>query len=163
MSRRADRAAEWLTLMRTRLPEAAEDRDWPIRLDHCFGRVIYDNVLGHRWDRVLTEDAPAYEQMTDDRLDDCVRMAHAILNGPDQLLHALNDRSLAYRGELNGPAAEIPASQDPRSLSHVEQIIIKDGQQASLEYYSEDGTADVIITRSTEPANDREAGEGGDD
>ena len=50
--------AQWLDWMRARLPAAARNRpDWPIRLDHCFGRVILDAVYDRPWREVLRSPA----------------------------------------------------------------------------------------------------------
>jgi hypothetical protein len=90
--------ARWLDLMRRELPEAAAARpDWPIRLDHCFARVILDAVCGRPWREVVS--APAYKHLSADQLSEAVRLAEAILAGEADLLD-LNRRSLHGRGKL---------------------------------------------------------------
>lgn len=81
--------------MRRRLPEAARARpDWPIRLDHCFGRVILDNVCGRPWRQVLA--APAWRSMSVAQLQAALTLGEAIL--ADEVdLHRLNARSLVMR------------------------------------------------------------------
>ena len=40
---------EYLRLTRVALPLAAEAGGWPIRLDHCFMRIVLDHTFGRRW------------------------------------------------------------------------------------------------------------------
>lgn len=89
--------ARWLHLTRVELPQAAPARDWPVRLDHCFQRVLLDNALGGRWYDHIRQ-RPAYRHSPDDALARAVALAEAVLAG-DADLHALNRRSLAWRGK----------------------------------------------------------------
>ncbi len=87
----------WRRLIRADLPMAAADHpDWPIRLDHCFARVILDAVHGRPWREVVA--APAWRHMTDDALRRAIALAEAILAG-DADLRALDLRSLSMRGK----------------------------------------------------------------
>ena len=89
--------ALWLDAMRRRLPEAARNRaDWPVRLDHCFGRVILDAVYGRPWRKVIP--APAVRNMDEAALRRALAIAEAVLAGEADL-HALDARSLALRGK----------------------------------------------------------------
>lgn len=84
--------------MRRRLPEAAKARpDWPIRLDHCFGRVILDAVAGRPWREVVR--APAWLHLEAGRLAAAVALGEAVLAGEADL-QTLNRRSLEMRGKL---------------------------------------------------------------
>ena len=101
----------WLDLMRRRLPEAARGRaDWPIRLDHCFARVILDAVYGRPWREVIA--APAWRSMAEPELRAAIALGEAILAG-DADLHALDDASLRLRGKAQ-KARQI-ATTGPRS------------------------------------------------
>ena len=92
----AERRARWRTLVGVDLPAAAVDRpDWPIRLDHCFARVVLDAVHGRPWRESIA--APAWRHMTLASLADAIALGEAILAGTADL-HALNARSLAMRG-----------------------------------------------------------------
>ncbi len=97
--------ALWLQRMRQDLPAAAATRpDWPIRLDHCFGRVILDAVCGAPWREVVA--SPAWRHLTPDRLAMAVRLADAIL-ADEADLGALNRASLALRrGRRTRPHVE---------------------------------------------------------
>jgi hypothetical protein len=89
--------AAWLDLIGRRLPEAARSRpEWPIRADHCFGRVILDAVCGRPWREVLVP--PAWRSMSENDLRAAIALGEAVLNG-DADLHALDARSLAMRGK----------------------------------------------------------------
>lgn len=103
--------AAWLDLVRRRLPEAAAERsDWPVRLDHCFARVILDTVFGRPWREVLA--APAYRNMSEADLRVALTVGEAILH--DEVdLHALDARSLEMRGKAQ--KLRQTASTGPRS------------------------------------------------
>ena len=94
---------KWNENFKTRLPQAAREKDpcqknWPVQLDHCFGRIILDNVIGvdQPWTAKLK--SPAIRNMTEEQAEDCSRMAELILAGQVCLV-ALDDKSLALRGK----------------------------------------------------------------
>lgn len=94
---RDDLRKHWAHLIRHALPQAARGRpDWPIRLDHCFARVILDAVYERPWREAIP--APAWRNMDDAALRRAVGLAEAILSGEADL-HAMNARSLALRGK----------------------------------------------------------------
>ena len=81
--------------MRQDLPAAAAHHpDWPIRLDHCFGRVILDAVCGAPWREAVA--APAWRHLSPERLAQAIALADAILAGEADL-QALNQASLSLR------------------------------------------------------------------
>jgi hypothetical protein len=90
--------ARWLDLVRRVLPEAARKRsDWPIRLDHCFARVILDEICGRPWREVLP--SPAYKHLDAAQLAAAISLGEAIACGSADL-QALNRSSLQIRGKL---------------------------------------------------------------
>ncbi len=94
----ADRRAVWRDLVERRLPEAARRRrDWPVRLDHCFARILLDHACGGPWRDSI--EPPAHANMPADRLEAAIALGEAVLAGEADL-HALNRRSLAWRGKL---------------------------------------------------------------
>ncbi len=97
-----DRRAAWRDLVERRLPEAARThRDWPVRLDHCFARILLDHACGGPWrDHVAP---PAHANLPADRLEAAIALGEAVLAGEADL-HALNRRSLAWRGKLRQTA-----------------------------------------------------------
>ena len=94
---RAALEAEWLDLTRHRLPLMAATRDWPIRADHCFQRVLLDVATGGVWYDAVTG-RPAYTFIATALLERAVDLGHAALSGREDVA-ALNRRSLAWRYE----------------------------------------------------------------
>ena len=91
----AARRALWLKRVREDLPAAAAGHpDWPIRLDHCFARVILDAVCGRPWREVLA--APAWRNLPPENLETAIALADALLDGRADL-DGLNRTSLAGR------------------------------------------------------------------
>lgn len=89
--------ARWLDLVRRRLPRLAAARGWPVRLDHCFARILLDNAVGGRWyDHVSGR--PAYRAISAEALARAVALGEAAAAGEADLL-ALNARSLSWRGK----------------------------------------------------------------
>ena len=81
--------------MRHDLPAAAAGRpDWPVRQDHCFGRIILDAVCGQPWREAVA--GRAWRHLPPDRLEAAIGLADAILAGEADL-GLLNARSLALR------------------------------------------------------------------
>jgi len=75
---------------------AAGRRDWPVRFDHCFQRIVLDHVCGGVWyDHI---DRPAYRNMTPDQARVAASLAQDILNGQADLA-AMNRQSLIWRGK----------------------------------------------------------------
>lgn len=93
---------EWKQLM-LQLPAAATARDpaqatWPVRLDHCFGRIILDAIVGidRPWREKLP--SPAIRHMSMEQLEACVALGREILSGKADLAE-LNQKSLVLRGK----------------------------------------------------------------
>ena len=95
---RARREAEWLRLTRDVMPGLAAERGWPVRLDHCFQRILLDAELGTPWTAALVG-RPAYKSVDDATLDRLIARAEAVVAGEADL-HALNRASLKGRGKL---------------------------------------------------------------
>ena len=95
---RREREAEWLRLTREVMPALARKRGWPVRLDHCFQRILLDAELGSPWTERLAR-RPAYKAVDDTTLDALIARAEAVLAGETDL-HALNQASLRGRGKF---------------------------------------------------------------
>jgi hypothetical protein len=94
---RAALEARWLELTRRALPGAARGNpDWPVRLDHCFQRILLDNAVEGVWYDAIPR-RPAYAHAPNAVLARAVRMGEAVLDGTASL-SALDRRSLAWRG-----------------------------------------------------------------
>lgn len=83
------------------MPAAAASRGWPVRLDHCFQRILLDHATGGVWYDAIPE-RPAYRHAPDAVLARAVATGEAALAGRADL-HGLNRDSLRHRGKP-GPA-----------------------------------------------------------
>ncbi len=100
MTDRAALEARWIHLTRAALPAVAAERGWPVRLDHCFQRILLDAACGGRWyDHI--PDRPAYRRCDPAILARAVALGEAALAGEGDLAD-LNGRSLAWRGKSVG-------------------------------------------------------------
>ncbi|MGF1552781.1 MAG: hypothetical protein ACFBWO_09800 [Paracoccaceae bacterium] len=87
----------WRDLVERRLPEAARERpEWPVRLDHCFARVLLDHVHDRPWREAVRP--PAWRHAEPERLARAIETGEAVLEGRADLA-ALNERSLRLRGK----------------------------------------------------------------
>lgn len=102
----ASRRAEWQTLYATRLPDLARtkssaQKSWPVTLDHCFGRIILDKVVGRGevpWTQCIR--SPAIRTMSDDQVEACIKLGERIASGDVDLVE-LDEESLAVRGKAS--------------------------------------------------------------
>lgn len=80
------------------LPRRAREEAWPLRHDHCFQRVVLDEVAGTVWyDRIPR---PAIRNLTDRQADAAADIAQRLANEGEPLVSELNRRSLQRRGKL---------------------------------------------------------------
>lgn len=102
--RRQKLEADWMTLTRRDLPQAADRHGWPIRDDHCFQRVLLDNACNGVWyDHI--GGSPAYRHASDGVLLAAVTLGRAALDGRADIAR-LNRQSLRWRGKAgNGGGA----------------------------------------------------------
>lgn len=98
----AEIVARWNALTREEMPHVAGDRDWPVRLDHCFQRILLDNAVGAAWRTRIA--APAWRNADDAVLARAIALGEAALAGEADL-GELNRRSLAWRGK-RGPISQ---------------------------------------------------------
>ncbi|GJE16580.1 GNAT family N-acetyltransferase [Methylobacterium marchantiae] len=104
----------WRDLVDRRLPQAARARpEWPVRLDHCFARILLDNACGGPWRESVA--APAWANMPAERLAFAIDLGEAVLSAKADL-DLLNRRSLVWRGKggFKGRGRPAPA---PGSLT----------------------------------------------
>ena len=94
---RAGLEQSWLELTRRIMPALAAERDWPVRADHCFQRILLDNACGGRWyDHVSGR--PAYAHAPGDVLARAIALGEAAVAGSADL-GDMNTCSLAWRGK----------------------------------------------------------------
>ena len=80
------------------LPRRAREEAWPLRHDHCFQRVVLDEVAGTVWyDRIPR---PAIRHLTEDQAIAAATIAQRLADEGEPLLVELNRRSLQRRGKL---------------------------------------------------------------
>ena len=77
------------------------ERDWPVREEHCFQRIILDTICGGVWNKYL--DRAAYKHLTNDQAQRAVDLCQDIIEGRLDL-QQLNQQSLIWRGELQVPS-----------------------------------------------------------
>lgn len=88
---------KYLDLVNNQLPQTAKNGRYPVRLNHCFARIILDNICGCEWYQVIEK--PAYKHMSEDQLQQAISLGEAFLNNPETCF-AANEKSLRYRGKL---------------------------------------------------------------
>ena len=96
--------------MREDLPAAARRHpEWPVRLDHCFARVILDAACEGPWRETVAP--PAWRNLSAERLEAAIALADAILAG-DADVKALNQASLAARRARRRRPGDDPPKED---------------------------------------------------
>ena len=81
------------------LPNLANQRRFPVRFNHCFQRIILDNLFGRCWYEVLDRRQPAYKQLTEAQLEQAIQIAEQISDRADEYLWQLDRSSLQWRGK----------------------------------------------------------------
>ena len=89
--------AQWFALTRERMPACAAERGWPVRLDHCFQRILLDNAVGAKWSEHIA--SPAYKNAPERVLEDAISLGEDCVAGRADLA-VLNRLSLEWRGKL---------------------------------------------------------------
>ena len=76
-----DLVDDYIHLTKTVLPSMARggERNWPVREDHCFQRIVLDTICGDAWYGHL--DSPAYKHLTDDQAKRAVELCQEIVDG----------------------------------------------------------------------------------
>ena len=80
-------------------PEAARRGGYPIVHNHCFLRVVYDNLFQQNWREVLTDKKPVIHQLDETQLRSAVTLGHEITADRERC-EILNRKSLHWRGKL---------------------------------------------------------------
>lgn len=88
--------ATYLHYSKTVLPKLAAQHPsrWPIQHDHCFQRVILDNVCGRAWYEAIP--TPAYKNMTSEQARSAAKLSVEIAT-QQVCIHTLNNASLKWR------------------------------------------------------------------
>ena len=88
--------ATYMHLTKEVLPSMARsDRtNWPVSEDHCFQRIILDQICGGVWYKYLGR--PAYKHLTKDQAQLAVKLCRGIIEGREDL-RQMNQQSLIWR------------------------------------------------------------------
>ena len=94
---------DYMHLTKTVLPSIARsgERDWPVREDHCFQRIILDTICGGVWHKHLAR--PAYKHLTNDQVQRAVKLCRDVIEERSDL-QQLNQQSLTWRGKRQAPS-----------------------------------------------------------
>lgn len=92
------------TLPSLALSKSPVQEHWPVHVDHCFGRIILDNVIGKDGPWMNKLKAPAIKNMTSEQLEHCIALGRAIAEGRESLVD-LDAKSLQLRGKNPKPEA----------------------------------------------------------
>ena len=97
---RTELEQRWLRLTREELPALVAERQWPIRNDHCFQRVLLDHACGGCWYDHIAE-RPAYRHAADGILAAALALGEQVRDEEADLVE-LNRQSLRWRGKAGG-------------------------------------------------------------
>ena len=87
---------EYLTYTKYILPQLARQKKWVVYYDHCFQRIVLDNLFQMRWYDAI-EKRPAYKQLSEEQLQQAIAIAKDIEKQGDTYLRQLNAKSLEWR------------------------------------------------------------------
>ncbi len=87
---------EYLAYTKNILPQLARQQKWVVYYDHCFQRIILDNLFRMRWYDAI-EKRPAYKQLSYEQLQQAVSLAKDIEKYGNEYLRLLNAKSLEWR------------------------------------------------------------------
>lgn len=96
--KQAELVSTYMRLTKDVLPKLAlsEHRDWPVHADHCFQRIVLDNICGGVWYDHLAR--PAYRHLSKEQAQSAVKLCEDIIDGRADL-NILNQNSLNWRGK----------------------------------------------------------------
>ena len=93
--------AKYLQLVNRELPAQAKQRQFPVRFNHCFARIILDNLFQRCWyEAIDRQQGAAYKQLSVEQLYRAIDIAEAMIDRPDSYIQQLNQNSLRWRGKL---------------------------------------------------------------
>ncbi len=90
---------EYSNLINQQLPELAKQTPMPVRFNHCFARIVLDNLFEDCWYNHLSRKQPAYKQLGEAQMRKAIAIAQSIVNHPERI-EQLNQNSLRWRGKF---------------------------------------------------------------
>jgi hypothetical protein len=85
---------EYLQYINQILPEISKSGVYPVIHNHCWARIVLDNICGKVWYDVIAK--PAYKNLSEVQLEQAIAMTKQIVGNPEYA-HDLNSRSLQIR------------------------------------------------------------------
>ncbi len=79
-------------------PAVARREGYPIVMNHCFLRVVYDNLFERKWQEVLDAKKPAIHQLDETQLRRAIALGNEVI-ADRATCEIMNARSLAWRGK----------------------------------------------------------------
>lgn len=97
-----DLRQKYLNVTEKILPQMAEENSWSITEDHCFQRIVLDNIFEDIWYNHLSKegDEPAHKQLNKDQIITALDIANVMQRRGREKVEKLNNKSLEYRGKL---------------------------------------------------------------
>ncbi|MEM8501542.1 MAG: hypothetical protein AAF716_00130 [Cyanobacteria bacterium P01_D01_bin.1] len=89
---------QYLSLVNDQLPNRAKEGLMPVRFNHCFARIILDNLFEGCWYDHLSRKQPAYKQLDESQLEKGIAIAQTMLSDPKAATQ-FNQNSLRWRGK----------------------------------------------------------------
>lgn len=89
---------QYLDLINYQLPAKAQQTGMRVRFNHCFARIVLDNLFGDCWYHHLSRQQPAYKQLDEAQLKQAIALAQSMLRS-QQTAVLLNQNSLRWRGK----------------------------------------------------------------
>lgn len=96
---RYDLQERYLTLTRHTLPAIARLNGWRLKEDHCFMRVILDQLFQDCWYNHLDRRLTAYKQLNNEQLRRAISLGTVIEGGDVGALEKWNRESLCWRNK----------------------------------------------------------------
>ena len=89
--------AELSSVIKELLPSIAKDTQLPVHLDHCFGRIVYDNLFQDCWWNHISKPKSAIASLNVEQLRKAVVIARSLTDL--ETCRVLNNKSLQWREE----------------------------------------------------------------
>lgn len=156
MANNKDLQQAWTELYSKILPSLARARDpaqrqWPVRLDHCFARIILDNTVGEgreQWDKRLKR--PAVKNMSREQLQNAIELAGRIKDGKEDLV-ALDLQSLEARGKSDKKYKEKSPASGADDLNSSSPGNVRSPRRMLKRKNAENDDADAALGFSKKP------------
>lgn len=87
---------EYLHYTKIVLPQLARQNKWVVSYDHCFQRIVLDNLFETCWYAAVKE-RPAYKHLSEVQLQQAIAIAKDIERYGNEYLRELNTKSLTWR------------------------------------------------------------------